>query len=72
MRALGQRIIRGRAAIVILIVRKQLVRTQAIKSAARCLKLGQDDLSRYRMTLVKINSRADLRGHGHLPPMETF
>jgi len=44
---------------VILIVREQIVRTQTIKSAA-CLQLGENDLSRYWMTLVKINGRADL------------
>src|SRR6516162_2229175 len=60
MRALGQCIIGLGAAIVILIVRKQLVRTQSIKSAACCLQLGEDDLRRYRMTFVKISGRVDL------------
>src|SRR5882672_8171031 len=50
MRALGQCIIGDDAAIVVLIMREQLVRTQSIKSAARCLQLGEDDLRRYRMT----------------------
>jgi hypothetical protein len=55
MRALGQRIIGGDAAIVVLIMREQLLRTQSIKCAACCLQLGEDHLRRYRMTVVKIN-----------------
>jgi hypothetical protein len=45
---------------VILIVWEQLVRAQPIESAACCLQFGEDDLRRYRMTLVKINGRLDL------------
>ena len=60
MRALGQCIIGGGAAIMILIVREQFIRTQSIKSAACRHQLGEDDLRRYRMMLIKISRRADL------------
>ncbi len=66
MRTPGQRVIGGSAAVMILIVREQIVRTQSLERAASCLELGEDDLRGDRMVLVKISSRANLRSHDRL------
>ena len=65
-RAFRQRIVGDKPAIVILVVREQIVRAQSLERAARRLELGEDDLRRYRMAVVEVDRRADLRGH-HRP-----
>ena len=62
-RALRQRIIGGKPAIMILVVREQLFRLEIVEMAAARLELGQNDLAGNRVTLVEIYRRADVRIH---------
>ena len=57
--ALGQRIVGGEAAVVVLVVREKLLGTQVVEVAAARLQLGQDDRGRDRMALVEVDRRAD-------------
>ena len=51
------------AAVVVLVVRQQLIGLQIVEVAAALLQLGEDDLGRDRMAVVEIDRRMNLVAH---------
>jgi hypothetical protein len=61
--ALRQRIVGGKPAVMILVVREQFFRSEIVEMAAARLELCQDDLAGDRVAVVEIDGGADVRIH---------
>ena len=64
-RALGKSIICGKAAVVVLIVRIEVLGREVLQVPPRCSNLCDDLLSRDRVPRVEVGDVSVAVGHGH-------